>query len=103
MRELADAVAAKIAGTQVKVNPDALPDKRSYRVDFNLFKQLAPDHQPTHTLNDSIDGLVKGLRGMGFADDNFRQSELIRLRVVEKLRSDGLVDERLALTHQRGV
>ena len=100
VRELADAVAAKVPGTQVSVNPNAQPDKRSYRVDFALFKELAPNHQPKNTLNDSIDGLIQGLRSMGFADDNFRQSELIRLKVVDKLKADGLVDNQLELTRK---
>ena len=36
--ELAEAVANKISGTTVNINKDAPPDKRSYRVDFSLFK-----------------------------------------------------------------
>ncbi len=92
VRELADAVAAALPGTTVTVNPDAPPDKRSYRVDFTLYRQLAPNHQPRHTLASTIEGLVQGLQGMGFADAHYRESELIRLHVVSKLLEGGEVD-----------
>jgi nucleoside-diphosphate-sugar epimerase len=45
IKPLAEAVAAQISGASVDVNPDAVPDKRSYRVNFDLYRQLAPDHQ----------------------------------------------------------
>jgi hypothetical protein len=42
-------------------------DKRSYRVDFTLFRSLAPDSIPQVTLDQSIIRLREGLVGMGFA------------------------------------
>lgn len=84
VRELADAVAAAIPGTSVSINTNAAPDKRSYRVDFGLFAALAPDHQPTMTLTKSIDRLRLGLSAMGFADRDFRNSQQIRLKVLER-------------------
>jgi len=95
VRELADAVALKVGNTEVSVNLQAPPDKRSYRVDFELFRALAPNHQPQHSLDQTIDGLVAGLGAMGFSDGNFRQSELMRLKVVEKLQAEGSVDGEL--------
>ena len=38
VRELADAVARQVPGTTVSINTNAPPDKRSYRVDFSLFR-----------------------------------------------------------------
>ena len=54
---------------------------RSYRVDFSLFRELAPDHQqPLYSLGDSISSLVSGLRSIDFDDADFRRSaSLIRL------------------------
>ena len=92
VRELADAVAAALPGTEVTVNPLAPPDKRSYRVDFALYRQLAPDHQPRYSLPATIQGLVGGLKGMGFADAAYRESDLIRLHIVSKLLDKGEVD-----------
>jgi nucleoside-diphosphate-sugar epimerase len=85
IRDLATAVAALVPGTSVSINPDAPPDARSYRVDFSLFRQLAPAHQPQMDLDASIDGLVKGLRAIGFADRDFRESARIRLKTLSSL------------------
>ena len=94
VRDLAAAVAESIPGTQVEINTTAAPDKRSYRVDFNLFRQLAPDHQPQRTLPDTVAELRDGLLHMGFRDAAFRSSELMRLRVISRLRDTGqLTDE----------
>ncbi len=81
--ELANAVADAVPGTKVSINVDAPADSRSYQVEFQRFAELAPKHQPQRTLAQSIAGLVEGLRSMGFADANFRNSELIRLRVLQ--------------------
>jgi nucleoside-diphosphate-sugar epimerase len=89
VRELAEAVATAIPGTTVSLNAAAPPDKRSYRVDFSLFRQLAPLHQPQRTLSDTIAELRDGLVGMGFQDANFRSSQLMRLQVLATLRDGG--------------
>ena len=84
VRDLAEAVAEAVPGTQVSVNKDALPDKRSYRVDFSLFQDLAPDHTPSMRLEDSIGRIRDGLIGMGFADRSFRNSIYMRLKMLER-------------------
>lgn len=89
VRELAEAVAKAIPGTQVSLNPDAPPDKRSYRVDFSLFRKLAPDHQPQVSLVQAVQGLKQGLEAMNFRDSNFRQSALIRLKTLSEHRERG--------------
>ena len=83
VRDLAQAVAAALPGTDVSINTEAPVDSRSYRVDFSLFERLAPGHLPRQTLDDSIRGLVDGLRAAGFADRGFRSGDLIRLKVLE--------------------
>ena len=52
-----------IHGTEVSINHEAPPDKRSYRVDFSLFRSLAPAHQPQSDLAGTIDALRNGLDG----------------------------------------
>jgi nucleoside-diphosphate-sugar epimerase len=95
VHELARAVADLVPGTEVFINDAAPPDKRSYRVDFSLFRQLAPAHQPEWDLQGTIDALRKGLAAIGFADSNFRDSSFMRLRVLTDLRSRGLLSESL--------
>jgi nucleoside-diphosphate-sugar epimerase len=95
VRELAEAVARVIPGTDVSVNKDAQPDKRSYRVDFGYFENLAPKHQPLCTLEDTIGELKAGLDAIGFHDPAFREGWMIRLRTLDKHRQEGFLNERL--------
>lgn len=95
VRELAEAVARVIPGTEISINKNAQPDKRSYKVDFNLYRTLAPDHQPQFDLAITIADLKSGLEAMHFRDQNFRNSSLIRLRELSALRERGLLGEQL--------
>lgn len=84
VRDLAEAVARQVPGTTVSINTNAPPDKRSYRVDFTLFRSLAPDSIPQISLDQSITRLREGLIGMGFADKDFRSSPYMRLKTLER-------------------
>jgi nucleoside-diphosphate-sugar epimerase len=98
VRDLAAAVAAAVPGTRVSVNQDAPPDKRSYRVDFTLYRKLAPDHQPAVGLDQSIRELRSGLGSMGFRDAKFRESKFMRLNILLELRKKGLLNDKLEWT-----
>jgi len=95
VNDLAEAVAASVPGTRVSINREAPPDKRSYQVDFSLFRRLAPEHQPKTTLADSIGRLKTGLQNMAFADKDFRNSSLIRLKTLDRLISQGVLSSSL--------
>jgi nucleoside-diphosphate-sugar epimerase len=95
VKDLANAVAAAIPNTKVSINTNAPPDRRSYQVSFDLYEELAPNHLPHHDLEDSIAALKSGLEAFGFADRRFRESNLIRLKVLARLREQRLVDESL--------
>ncbi len=84
VKELAEAVARHVPGTRVSINTSAPPDKRSYKVDFSLFKSLAPQAIPQISLDTSIQRLRDGLVDMGFADADFRNSPYMRLKTIEK-------------------
>lgn len=83
VKDVANAVAALVPGTKVSINTSAPPDKRSYKVDFGLFHRIAPAHVPQVSLNQSIAALHEGLTSMGFANTDFRNSEHMRLKVLE--------------------
>ena len=103
VHELADAVARAVPGTEVSINRAAPPDKRSYRVDFALFRTMAPDHQPQVDLPRTIDGLQTGLRAIGFSDPDFRRSAFIRLWVLADLQSRGMLNPALEWQWARGI
>jgi nucleoside-diphosphate-sugar epimerase len=95
IKPLAEAVAREISGVKVVVNPDAPPDKRSYMVNFDLYKKLAPNHQPIHDLTTTIREIKDNLLAMKFNDSNFRESGLIRLRVLDKLQQENYLNSNL--------
>jgi nucleoside-diphosphate-sugar epimerase len=95
VKELAEAVAKVIPNIEVSINKNAQPDKRSYRVNFDLFRNLAPAHQPTVGLIESIKELKDGLEAMGFKDGEFRNSKYMRLNILTQLQQKGLVNEKL--------
>jgi nucleoside-diphosphate-sugar epimerase/2-polyprenyl-3-methyl-5-hydroxy-6-metoxy-1,4-benzoquinol methylase len=80
VRDLAYAVQKHFRDVAVSINPNASPDKRSYRVDFSLFRRLAPLHQPQMTLPETVRELEEGLKSINFQDLAFRESHLIRLK-----------------------
>lgn len=95
IKDLAEAVAGVIPGVEVSINKDAEPDKRSYSVDFSLFKHLAPNHQPRFDLVTTVNELKEGLNSIGFNDQNFRNSRYMRLKVLNHLLVNKLLTERL--------
>lgn len=100
VKDVADAVAKVIPDVSVSVNENAQPDKRSYKVDFGLFKRLAPHHQPQLDLLTAIRELMDGLDAMEFHNANFRSSEYMRLKVLTRLREQGLLDSTLHWTYK---
>ncbi|MCK4826501.1 SDR family oxidoreductase, partial [bacterium] len=101
VKDLAEAVANVIPDVEISINKDAQPDKRSYRVNFDFFKRLAPEHQPKLDLITTIKELKSGLEDMGFDDDNFRNSKHMRLKVLTQLQQKGLLSEKLEWTNNR--
>jgi hypothetical protein len=95
IKPLADAVAKQISGATVSTNPNAPPDKRSYRVNFDLYKKLAPDHQPIWNLEDTISEIKDNLEEMEFNDPDFRQSQFIRLQVLARHMEQGRLNDNL--------
>lgn len=95
VKDLAYSVAALVPGTSVNINANAPPDNRSYRVDFSLFKEVAPDHQPIVSLDQTILELIDGLKSMTFKDANFRSSQFMRLKVLENHMSAGRLNSDL--------
>ena len=95
VKDLAYAVAEVVPGVEISINKNAAPDKRSYRVNFDYYKKLAPNHQPKYDLITTIEDLRDGLEAMGFHDEKFRNSNFMRLNMLNQLRANGLLNENL--------
>jgi len=93
VRELAEAVQAELGDVELSINTQAAPDKRSYQVDFSYYAELAPIHVPQVTLHQAVVGLRDGLRAINFNDSTFRDSTLMRLKVLQAHKTAGRLDE----------
>jgi len=100
VKDLAAAVAEVIPGTEVIINKDAPPDKRSYKVSFDMFASFAPAHQPLQTLHQAISELRDALIAMNFKDGDFRNSLLMRLKVLTSLQETNLINDQLEWSYQ---
>jgi nucleoside-diphosphate-sugar epimerase len=96
VKELAAAVQKIFGDIEVDINTNAAPDKRSYKVSFDLYEKLAPNHQPQISLENAVEDLKNGLEGINFTDNNFRQSNLIRLKTIQQLIDTKMIDQNLA-------
>lgn len=95
IRDLAFAVADLIPGVGVEINRNAQPDKRTYQVNFGLFRELAPGYQPEAGLKETISELVTGLESIRFRDANYRDSHFMRLKMLKTLHQKGLLTDML--------
>ena len=103
VKDLAQAVAQVIPGVEISINKNAQPDKRSYRVSFEKFKQLAPGYTPEMDLTAAVTELRDGLGAINFTDADFRNSNFIRLNVLNRLRRSGVLTDNLEWKFHSGV
>ena len=99
LKDLADAVAKAIPHVGVSVNKHAQPDKRSYRVNFAKFAELAPDYAPEIGLQAAIDDMKDGLAAIKFSDQNFRDSKFIRLNIMNHLKATHCLSDNIEWIH----
>jgi nucleoside-diphosphate-sugar epimerase len=95
VKDLAEVVQRVIPNVDMSINSEAVPDKRSYQVDFSLFRSLAPDYIPKVSLEDAVKDLYSGLESIGFSDCNFRSSNLMRLNMLKDHKKSGRLNEQL--------
>lgn len=95
VKELAAAVQKSFPDVEVSINTNAQPDKRSYKVNFDLYEKLAPNYQPQISLEAAVLDLKNGLHSMQFNDANFRESHLIRLKKIQQLIDHAVIDNNL--------
>lgn len=102
VRDLARAVADRIPGAVVELAAEAPADARSYRVDFGLFRRVAPDHQPQVRLEESIDRLIQHIRAGGPTFDGTRHGRFSRLHELGRLQEQGRLDAELRWVRSAG-
>lgn len=95
VKDLAFAVRDLMGGVDVSINDKALPDKRSYRVDFSLYKKLANHYLPMHSLSNTISEMLNEINYLSFNQNHLQTKPLIRLQVLSDLRNAGKLNEQL--------
>lgn len=93
IKQLAEAVAFIIPDVNISINADAPPDRRSYKVDFGLFKIVAPKYQPQYDLLATITELKDELIAMKFDNPDFRESTWMRLHALTHLQQKRQLSE----------
>ena len=97
VKELALAVQKAFGDIEIFINENAQPDKRSYKVNFDMFEKIVPSiYQPQVSLAQAIEDIKIGLMSINFFDKNFRNSNLIRLKTIQHLISGGFIDSHLS-------
>jgi len=89
--ELAERVSKALGGVTIKINKDAPPDKRSYKVNFDKFESLAGDLKCKEDIHETILALASSVRNSGFINKDFYSSDFIRLNVLRKMQKQGIV------------
>ena len=74
----------KIPNINIDINQKANDDKRSYQVDFSMYKNLAKNYLPKFSLDKIVDDLLYNLSKKSDLD-KFRESSYIRLNVLNQL------------------
>lgn len=97
VKDLAMQTQKLMPNVEISINPNAQPDKRSYQVNFDLFKALAPNHQPCYTLQRTVKSLVAGLNSIHYCDSDYPRAGLIRLNVIKDLLARQEMDHQLYL------
>jgi len=95
IREIADAVASVVPGCRVEIAPDAGPDKRSYRVDFDRIARVLPDFKPSWDVHQGARQLYESFAAAGLTRDDFEGSRYQRTAHIKGLMASGVLGQDL--------
>lgn len=71
------------------------PDKRSYKVDFSLYKKIAKGYQPVYDLDKSILEITKCLKKIGIPKLKKNYNNYFRLNILKKLKKQKKISKNL--------
>ncbi|MFY0610022.1 MAG: NAD(P)-dependent oxidoreductase [Hyphomicrobiaceae bacterium] len=93
--DLASIVASVVPGCRLEYAPDAGPDKRSYRVNFEKIKRHLPDFEPKWDARAGAEQLYEAYLKSGLTMAEFEGSRYQRIGHIKKLLGDGIIDAQL--------
>ena len=93
VREVAEMVEAAVPGSKLTYAEGGGPDPRCYRVDCGKLESTLPMYQPQWTVAKGVAELVAAFERYGFTADDFNGDRYFRIRRIQKLQREGLLDE----------
>lgn len=95
IRDLAEIVAETVPGCSLTMAPDAGPDKRSYRVDFEKLARTFPDLELQWTARRGARELYDAYRAAGLTFEAFDGPSFKRLGTIQQHLAAGRLDDGL--------
>jgi nucleoside-diphosphate-sugar epimerase len=95
VRDLAALVEAAVEGCEIEYAGEGEPDARSYRVDFGKLARAFPDLELVWTAARGVAELVDAFRAVDLDLDTFLGDRYIRLKRLERLLAEGVLDGQL--------
>jgi hypothetical protein len=91
MKELAHIVAEAVPAARIEIAPDAGPDKRSYRVNFDKIAAVLTTFKPEWDARRGAQQLSDAYRRGGVTLDEFEGPRYQRISHIQKLIADGIL------------
>jgi nucleoside-diphosphate-sugar epimerase len=101
IREIAEVVAQVVPNCRIEFAPDAGPDKRSYRVDFEKIARVLPAFRPRWDARAGAEQLYAAYRSSGLTLEEFEGPRYQRIGHIKDLMSKGVLGN--DLRHARGL
>jgi nucleoside-diphosphate-sugar epimerase len=103
IRELAEIVKETVPGCRVEFAPDAEPDTRTYRVNFNKITEWLPEFKPKWNARRGAQELYEAYQKYGVALDEFEGPKYKRIDHIKQLLAAGTLDANLRWTEKVGA
>lgn len=101
IRQVANAVAELVEGSEVTFAPGASADRRDYRVDFSRIREVLPEFRPAWRMRDGVRQLRDDMRRHGMALEDLTGPRYTRLARATALQRAGRFDQDLRRVEPR--
>ncbi|MDJ1157089.1 SDR family oxidoreductase [Chelatococcus sp. SYSU_G07232] len=98
IREIAEVVAGVVPGCRLEIAPEAGPDKRSYRVNFDKIARVLPEFRPQWDVRRGAEQLYVAYRASRLTLEEFEGPRYQRISHIKMLMSAGILDAELRHT-----
>jgi nucleoside-diphosphate-sugar epimerase len=95
VRDVAAIVSEVVPNSVITYAEGGGPDPRCYRVDCRKIARVVPEFQPRWTLRQGVEQLYEAFRRHGLTAEGFTGAKYLRIKRIQQLQSEGLLDESL--------